>query len=83
MSEQKLPSDQADDDSNPMLIQCRRVHRPMPVDDHKDCPYCFGDEATIRTCGYASFCDFDPDLDPVNFGFPEELGHYQRTDPRP
>ena len=56
---------------------CRRVGRPLPTDEHRRCPYCFGDEEAVRRGEHASFCEFRPGEDPVSFGFPQDHGRYR------
>jgi len=46
----------------------------MPVDDHRACPYCFGDATQIRSGAHACFCDYEAGTDPVCFGFPATFG---------
>ncbi|MCC6669888.1 MAG: hypothetical protein IT458_02420 [Planctomycetes bacterium] len=53
-------------------IYCRRVQRDLPVQEHGACPYCFGARQQIRTGEHGEFCDYHPDKDPVNFGFPPD-----------
>ena len=55
----------------PGEVYCRRVKRPLPLAEHERCPYCFGETGEIKTGEHEKFCDFDPEKDPVNFGFPE------------
>lgn len=53
------------------IFFCRRIERSVPVGEHLACPYCFGDEADVKSGDYQRFCDFRPGVDPVNFGFPK------------
>ena len=53
------------------MVQCRRIHLPLPVSEHKSCPYCFGKEADVKSGDHETFCDFKEGKDPINFGFPE------------
>lgn len=55
-------------------VFCRRLQRPLPVAEHEKCLYCFGGAAEIRTGDTARFCDFDPEKDPIQFGFPDGGG---------
>jgi len=52
-------------------VYCRRLHRNLPVVEHKACPYCFGEQADIKTGDHEKFCDFEEGKDPISFGFPE------------
>ena len=52
-------------------LRCRRTGRMTPVAEHLVCPYCSGTRAMIEATGnYADFCDYEPGVDPVQFGFP-------------
>jgi len=52
------------------VLRCRRTGQMFNVPEHARCPYCFADDETIAKRGdYADFCDFDPEKDPINFGF--------------
>jgi hypothetical protein len=51
-------------------LRCRRTGQMFDVPTHARCPYCFADEDTIAKGGqYEDFCGFDPEKDPINFGF--------------
>jgi hypothetical protein len=68
-----------DPDSNtpkkpPKLQPCPRVGSARGADEHLACPYCFGREAEVGTGERAKFCDYEPGVDPVCFGFPENCG---------
>jgi len=63
-------------------VQCRRIHKDLMASEHRDCPYCFGTEETVRSCGYATFCDFEPEKDPLAFGFPDAFGRYGTNRPK-
>jgi len=54
-----------------------RVGRQLSIAEHARCPYCDGDERHIKTAKHGAFCDFDPDKDPVSFGFPTDDGRYR------
>ena len=55
------------------VLKCRRTGQMYEVAQHVECPYCSGDEATIRRTGqYKDFCEFRPGEDPINFGFPPD-----------
>jgi hypothetical protein len=62
----------------PGLTRCRRVDAVYSVEEHRDCPYCFGTEADVATGDHAKFCDFKPGQDPICFGFPDDRGRYRR-----
>lgn len=55
-------------------VYCRRLERPLPLHEHLDCAYCFGNKADVRTTEHSCFCDFEPGKDPIHFGFPEGFG---------
>jgi hypothetical protein len=58
----------------PVEIHCRRLGRSLPVEEHVKCLYCFGQAGEILTGDHAKFCDFDPEKDPIHFGFPDGGG---------
>lgn len=58
-------------------LQCRRVERSYRVEEHLRCPYCFGKREDIRAGHYECFCDFEPGVDPIVFGFPETHGRWR------
>ncbi|MBK8979920.1 MAG: hypothetical protein IPM29_28820 [Planctomycetes bacterium] len=58
-------------------VFCRRTQRELPVHDHQDCPYCHGKEQ-VHTGVHTKFCGYDPEKDPVSFGFPEDSERLQR-----
>ncbi len=62
------------DPAPPGRVFCRRLDRPLPIDEHLDCPYCFGAESEVRTTDHDRFCDFELGKDPIHFGFPEAFG---------
>ena len=53
-------------------VRCRRLDKDLPVAEHAECPYCFGNKQQIGTGDHAEFCDFKPGVDPINFGFPPD-----------
>jgi len=61
---------------DPGEIPCQRVQRPLSSRKHLRCPYCFGDENAVKAGKHADFCEFNPDRDPVNFGFPQTHGRH-------
>ena len=66
------------DEHGQPCIHCRRLDRPLPLSEHRDCPYCFGKEADIKTGDHRRFCDYKPGEDPINFGFPDTFGRYAK-----
>ena len=65
-------------DSKPpeSTVFCRRTQRDLPVHEHQDCPYCHRAE-DVDTGVHGKFCNFDPEKDPVSFGFPDETTRRQ------
>ncbi len=57
-------------------IYCPRTNRETPVTEHSRCPYCFGDRPRINSGDRQRFCDFHPGEDPIQFGFPDDRGHF-------
>jgi len=53
-------------------VFCPRLEKTLPVDEHADCPFCFGKKPQIAKADHGDFCDFKPGSDPVNFGFPTD-----------
>ncbi len=51
-------------------VLCRRIGQPLPVAEHKRCPYCFGHADEIANGQHERFCDYVPGRDPLLFGFP-------------
>jgi hypothetical protein len=51
-------------------VTCRRIGKRLPPDEHARCAYCHGDKAEIQTGEHGKFCNYDPNKDPVHFGFP-------------
>ena len=52
------------------VVFCRRIRGFRALTMHLSCPYCFGGDR------YESFCDFQPGVDPLHFGFPETHGRH-------
>lgn len=53
-------------------VFCVRNQIDKPIDEHLRCPYCFGRTHDVIEGGERRrFCDYDPQKDPVCFGFPE------------
>lgn len=60
-------------------VFCVRNHVSKSSDEHLHCPYCFGKKREVIDEGEREeFCDFNPDRDPVTFGFPEESSRNTR-----
>jgi hypothetical protein len=51
-------------------VYCQRIQEPVSVDEHKKCAYCFGTVEAVVEGNHEEFCDYDPDRDPLQFGFP-------------
>ncbi len=51
-------------------VLCRRIGQPLPVAEHKRCPYCFGHADEIANGQHERFCGYVPGRDPLLFGFP-------------
>jgi len=51
-------------------VLCRRTGRDFDLAEHQKCPYCYGHAEDIATGEHEKFCDFEPGVDPVSFGFP-------------
>lgn len=61
------------DDQTPKKVFCVRNRLMKDAGEHLGCPYCFGKKRqTVEDGERKDFCDFDPDKDPVSFGFPED-----------
>lgn len=58
-------------------VYCRRVGEKFAPDEHERCAYCHGSKAEVQTGEHANFCNYDPNKDPVHFGFPEGGGRDQ------
>lgn len=52
------------------LVFCQRIQEPLSVGEHKKCAYCHGTLEAVRDGRHEEFCDYDPDRDPLQFGFP-------------
>ena len=54
-------------------VFCLRNHSSKEAGEHMACPYCFGKKRELIEDGERKeFCDYDPDEDPVTFGFPDD-----------
>jgi hypothetical protein len=56
----------------PTEVLCRRQMRPVLVEEHLRCPYCFGARADVESGRHAGFCGYEQEKDPLHFGFPPE-----------
>ena len=56
-------------------VPCPRLDKLRTVEEHEDCPYCFGSPDDVKAGPRPKFCDFDPEKDPLNFGFPMDSSH--------
>jgi len=61
-----------DEDGARPTVRCRRTGQDYEPAEHVRCPYCFGSEEDVARGDPARFCDYEPGVDPVSFGFPEE-----------
>lgn len=60
-------------------VFCLRNHTSKDAEEHMACPYCFGKKREVIEGGERrAFCDFDPDQDPVTFGFPTGTSRNER-----
>jgi len=58
----------------PRNIPCPRHRTEKPVAEHLTCPYCYERRAEVLATGEReAFCDFDPERDPIAFGFPDGM----------
>ncbi len=53
-------------------VHCRRVGKLLVPGEHEECLYCHGSKDQIQTGEHGCFCNYDPEKDPVHFGFPTE-----------
>jgi hypothetical protein len=60
--------------SGPRLkrLLCKRTGEQVEVATHAECPYCFGRAAEIEEGRHEAFCDYQPEKDPMHFGFPAD-----------
>ncbi|KAA3615212.1 MAG: hypothetical protein DWQ01_00375 [Planctomycetota bacterium] len=73
------PKDQTSNpEPPPDPVHCRRVDRSLPPGEHLQCPYCFGKLAEVEAGEHRRFCDFQPDQDPLHFGFPGDDSRSQQ-----
>jgi len=64
--------DQESKDEGESLVHCRRTNQQYSHAEHKRCPYCYGGLADVADGAHGEFCDFNPDEDPIAFGFPPD-----------
>ncbi len=63
----------ADPQAQPKKVFCVRNQILKDPAEHLCCPYCFGRVRHVIECGERKeFCDFNPEKDPIAFGFPED-----------
>jgi hypothetical protein len=66
-------------DDRPRVVFCVRNQITKCVEDHLGCPYCFGRNRDAVESGESKrFCDWDPEKDPVAFGFPPDTSRNSR-----
>lgn len=51
-------------------VICVRLNRPVAVEKHRRCPYCFGKLKDIKSKKHKKFCDYKKGKDSKDFGFP-------------
>ena len=51
-------------------LLCKRTGQQYTLERHERCPYCWGDRQRIERGRHEDFCDYDPERDPLHFGFP-------------
>ena len=64
-----------DDTDLPMaeeVVFCHRLGRDLPIKQHGECPYCFGEKGEIATGEHDEFCDFRKGVDPVSYGLRDD-----------
>ncbi|MBI5535435.1 MAG: hypothetical protein HY898_22085 [Deltaproteobacteria bacterium] len=67
------------EDQGSKKVYCVRNRLMKDANEHASCPYCFGKKHEAIEKGERSdFCDFNPDKDPISFGFPEDSGRNSR-----
>ena len=52
-------------------VVCRRLDVERSPEEHLSCAYCFGKVADVAGGEHARFCDYEPGVDPISFGFPD------------
>lgn len=53
-----------------LAVHCPRLDCQLTVEEHARCLYCHGDIDDVRSGKREIFCNYDPEKDPVSFGFP-------------
>ena len=67
----------ADDPSRGVF--CVRNRSLKQVEEHLGCPFCFGrSRERVEGGERMLFCDWDPECDPVTFGFPPDSARLRR-----
>jgi hypothetical protein len=69
-------TDQASEPSRHVV--CRRLNAERSSEEHLACAYCFGKAADVAAGDKARFCDYQPGVDPICFGFPEGSERIER-----
>jgi hypothetical protein len=60
-------------------VYCVRNRLMKEAGEHISCPYCFGKKKELVENGERSeFCDYNPDKDPISYGFPEDTNRNLR-----
>ncbi len=58
-------------------LLCKRTGEQYDLQEHQRCPYCWGGRERLERGRHADFCDYDPERDPVHFGFPAETARHR------
>ena len=75
MSEREVQSSKGGTDEK--VVRCRRTGESYDADEHRRCPYCYGSLADVADGDHETFCDYDPEKDPISFGFPPDGTRHQ------
>ncbi len=75
MSEREVQSSEGEADEK--VVQCRRTGESYDPDEHRRCPYCYGSLREVSDGDHGTFCDYDPEKDPISFGFPPDGTRHQ------
>jgi hypothetical protein len=59
-----------------VAVKCPRTGCMRTIEQHRACPYCFGTVGDILAVDRRRFCDYQPRVDAVCFGFPEAMTRY-------
>jgi hypothetical protein len=67
------------EEPGPKKVYCVRNRLMKNTEEHVGCPYCFGKKReAIENGERTDFCDYDPDKDPICFGFPNDTTRASR-----